>query len=132
MGKKRTSVSVDEDVYRYLQRDDVNASGLVNQLVRNYMIGPDDGLMMLRLREEQLRSEREELQDRLENRSQELQRIEERIGAVTADREEILNDAEDTFTPSMLDPENPAVEIWADRLGVTPEEFIERMEERLQ
>lgn len=77
MPKVNISATVDEEVEAFLSQEHVNASGLINDLVRRYMHGGDEKGAMLRLREEQLRSEIEALSQQLGTKEQELDRITE-------------------------------------------------------
>ena len=75
MSKVNISATVDEDVEAFLSQDHVNASGLINDLVRRYMDGGDEKGAMLRLREEQLKSELEALSQQQEAKRKELDRL---------------------------------------------------------
>jgi len=75
MSKQNISASVDEDVAGYLSQEHINASGLINDLVKQYMDGGSEQAAILRLREEQLRSEIEALSQQEEAKRQELNRL---------------------------------------------------------
>ena len=75
MSKERISASVDPEVAAFLSREDVNASGLINKLVREHMNGGVSEDYLRKLREEQVQSEIESLTTRVEKKRDELQRI---------------------------------------------------------
>lgn len=77
MSKDRVSATVDKDVAAYLSQDHINTSGLINGLVKQYMDGGDGEAAILRLREEQLKSELEALSQQKEAKRKELDRLTE-------------------------------------------------------
>lgn len=138
MSKKPTSVTLDEDLAEQLAADEsVNLSGLVNKLLHQYMNGDASELAMLELREGQLQSDVETLESNLETKRAELERVQERLGAVRDEqqdqRSETIDEAFNTFDsihPPDLTTENPHVERFADRLGITPADLLEAYYER--
>lgn len=131
MSKKRTSLSVDEDVKMYLSQDSVNASGLVNQLVKQRMSGADGNKRMLELRLEQLNSEISDLENRLEHKENERAVIREKLTEHRTEREEKLDEAAETLEPRQLVPDNLAVQRFADELDMSFEQLITEVEDRL-
>lgn len=132
MSKDRTSISGDEEVIAYLQRDDVNASGLVNNLVKQHMNGGASEKQMLDFRIRQVRSELESLEGRAENKRAELERLEERRADFMTDREKNLEEAAEMFTRDQLHADNLAVQQQAKNAGMDIDEFIDGVEERLE
>lgn len=130
--KRRISATVDPEVKAYLQRDDVNCSGLINKLVKQHLSGGTTEEAMLRLRLEQVKSQRTELQERLDSKTTEEQTLEDRLEQLESSRESVLDDAEAVFNKDMLDVDNPAVEKWADDAEMTKDAFIDAMKTRLE
>jgi chromosome segregation ATPase len=128
MSKQRTSVSIDEDVAMYLQQDGVNASGLVNRLVKAEMGGADGDKQLIELRLEQVESQIESLQSQLEQKQRERERLKARLRKHQSEREEMLADAQEAISEEMRDPDNPAVETWAEKMNITTDELLSRLE----
>lgn len=130
MSKERRAVSLDPEVDAFLAREEVNASGLVNDLVKRHMNGTDGEDALRELRKKQIRSEIESLENRAENKREEL----ETIDAVESDAEEErkaeLEDAIAKCEGVPRDADNPAIQAQAKRVGMTPEEFINELPER--
>jgi len=124
MTKERLTVSVDEDVAEYLQQESVNASGLVNKLVTNYLNGGGNTDEILEFRKEQVRSDYEELAARARRKIEELNELER--------REECDNDVSDEERRETLqkvrqvprDQTHPIVVDAAETLDTTPENVI--------
>lgn len=85
MSKERTSLSLDPEVASFLRQDRVNASGLVNTLVKQYMNGTDTDRQMVKLRLQQVESELTDLTDRVENKQNERDRLESRLSDIDAE-----------------------------------------------
>jgi len=85
MSKERTSLSLDPEVASFLRQDRVNASGLVNTLVKQYINGTDTDRQMVKLRLQQVESELTDLTDRVENKQNERDRLESRLSDIDAE-----------------------------------------------
>lgn len=130
MSKERRAVSLDPEVDAYLAREEVNASGLVNDLVKRHMNG-DAGTDALReLRREQLRSEIESLEADAERKREELETINEVESEAEQEREAKLQDAIDKAKDAPRDPDNPAIKEQAKRVGMDPSEFVQELPEQ--
>lgn len=130
MSKERRTVSLEPDVDAYLSRDGVNASELVNDLVKRSMNGTDTDDALKQLRKEQLRSEIEDLQNRAENKREELKTIEELEEEKEEEQTAKLEDAIEKAKGAPRDPDHPAIQAQSKRVGMTPEEFIEELPDR--
>lgn len=127
MSKERVTVSVDPEVASYLRQDAVNASGLVNNLVQKQMGGESSEAAMVKLRLEQVNSEINQTKTTLESREVERKRLQNRLSEIQEANETELDEARDTLEEVPNDPENPAVQNWADKLEMTPEELLEEL-----
>lgn len=131
MSKERTSVTVDEDVKSYLQRESVNASGLVNKLIKQHMGGGRRDEQVLKMRLQQLEDEVESLDRRLENKKEQLSRVRSEYETCRDKRQETLEKAAEILTgdtqPGDLNPDDKKVEYWANEAGLTPEQLIEEL-----
>lgn len=125
MSKERRTVTLDPKTDEYLSQEEVNASKLVNKLVRDYTGAGGNSRAMLELREQQLESELSELESRTETKRDELERVREQLGAHEDQRETILDEARNTLRDTQLEPGNPAVQTWADKADMSVEEFLD-------
>lgn len=103
MTKERRTVTLEESVDRYLGRDGVNASELVNKLVKHHMKGGQTEESIRRFRLEQLKSEAQSLESRAEQKRKELEMVKKAQQRADkekkANREEVIDDAAEKLTP---------------------------------
>ena len=125
MTKTRRTVSLDDEIDEYLSSEGVNASQLVNRLVKNHASSGGDKKAMLELRAEQLRSDISELESRMENKQSELDRVEDKLEEYQSEREEALEKAAEILTPRDLKRRNQKVRFWADRAEMSVDDFLE-------
>lgn len=129
MTKRRRSVSLEPDVHDYLSREEVNASALVNELVRRHMDGGMEDAAVLRLRKQQVESEVDHLKARTENKVEELEKLESKLESCTNQQQQKLEKAAAILEEVPADPTNPAVQNQADNLDMTAEELLEALDE---
>jgi len=126
--KKRKSITFDPDNYDFLSSHD-NASALVRDLVEQYRTDGNREKAALKLRQEQKRREIEQARkevDRLEN---DLKEITELIQEVEDNEADQWDEAVDALSNAPKEPDNPAIENWASKLGMTPTRLIEKLAE---
>ena len=128
MSKQRRSVTLEPEVDEYLSRNEVNASGLVNDLVRRHMNGGIGDDAVLRMRKQQVKSEVEHLEARTQNKLEELEKLEQRLETRTERREKKLDEVRERLEGVPLEPDNPGVEKQAQKVGLSPEELIAELE----
>lgn len=126
--KKHISATVDPAVKAHLDQDGVNASGLINTLVKREMAIEGENIELVKLRLEQVKSERESLENRLEDKRAQEERLEKRLESLREEEQSHFEEAQEALHGAELDPSNPAVKNWAEKVGVTPEELIEEIE----
>lgn len=137
--KERLNVTVDPDIKRELQaRDDINVSGLANSLFKQYLKGETKDKAADQIRANRLREDAQELVEEAESLKRQAQQIEERHEQERQEREETWKTAVNTITPPDVklnsydmdnwrpDPDEQAVSLWADKIGITEAEFCER------
>lgn len=135
MSKKRRTVSIDEEVDEYLDSDEVNASALVNQLVKNHATAGGGEQAMLELRKEQLQSEMQSKENELQQKREEYRGVLDRLSEYEDETEEIIAEAADVLEGIPLDEgayENPGVKNWAGKAGLSVEKFVEHLREYRQ
>lgn len=135
MSKKRTSLSLDEPIADEVQRrDELNLSGLVNDFLRGYLSYGDKTSAALEARLEALERQREQLQTELDDVESEMDEVQELIEAQheAADKhDDVLDDlAEDLAYGDDLHRENPAVQTWARKLELRPQDLVDEIQQR--
>jgi len=142
--KERFTVSVEHDIVEGLdQRKNLNRSGLVEDLLQNYLqVGDSYEASLQRQlsdKEEELRAKKLE-KTRIENDISQLEREIDRIEQKIEDRrnsgpeeveEFVRKFGGEEYTGPDLQPDNAAVETWARKAGVEPSHFIDLVEDRL-
>jgi len=129
MTKERITASVDPEVAEFLTQDGVNASGLVNRLVQDEMAGTNEAtVQMIELRLEQVESDCESLEQRLKAKEKERVRLETRLSELKAEQDSRLDEVREKIPPGFRDPENDAIQTWAAKLDMPPEELVAKLE----
>jgi chromosome segregation ATPase len=129
MSKERISASVDPEVDAYLSRETVNASGLINQLVKQQMSAGDDSKQLLQLRLEQINSEIDRHESQLETLEKEREGVKKRLEKI---KEEEHGQRQKTLERLETVPwkeDNPAIKTNAEDLGMEPHELINELED---
>jgi len=128
--KKRTSITVDPDVYEYLSQSEVNQSGLINELVKEYKDGRDRQVAALELRYRHLNQEREEHQEKAERKANQAQEVKELLEDARQSEMEGLDEAREVLgdiPDDALTEDNAAVQNWAGKLGLDESTLLERL-----
>jgi len=132
MSKERRTVTLDPDADDYLNQNGVNASELVNELVKNHMSAGGNRRMMLKLRAEQIRSEISELEGRVETKQAELESIQAELDELSDERSDVFDQAAAALSRQDLKDETSKVEWWADEAGVSTERLKQEVQDRIQ
>lgn len=137
MGKKPRSFSIDEDIAEVLSnREDLNPSGMVNEFLREFVSNGRGEEAALEVRISQLDEDIHDLEKQLERKRRERDRIESQLESrrsnlyEVAEQVEAMIDAGD-FPRANVDPDNAAIQNYANDAGVPAEEFVEELEGRL-
>jgi chromosome segregation ATPase len=137
MGKQPRSFSIDEDVAELLaDRDDINASAVVNKFLREYVAGGRGEEAALEIRMNELDEEIADLEKELQRKKRERDRIESQLESRRSELREQLLDVEQRieageFPVNNIDPDNPAIQKWANEAGVPAGKFVDELEARL-
>lgn len=127
-GKKRTSISIDEDVFRFLKQSEINQSGLINELVKEYRDNENRQLAALELRYKHAKADAEELQEKADRKFKEAEEIKELLDEAKLNQSNELDEAVDAIQDLPVhkrEPDNLAVQNWADRVDMDPGELLE-------
>lgn len=142
--KKRRTFTIDDDLHRELgDREELNASAVVNKLLREYMAAgkaPEAALEMrlneidteiqskrqkaarIETRIEQLERQRSEIEDQIRERRRNTTRgVLDLVELIEAGR----------FDPSNLTVKNEAVKTRAEKTGMTPTRYVEAVKAEL-
>jgi chromosome segregation ATPase len=129
MAKATKSFTLDPEIKEFADGLD-NASAVVNDLLKSYkQSGGGRELAALELRLKHKQNELERTQEKEEALRNELQEIKILIDDVSAEKPTI-EDAGTSLEGTPLTEDNPAVENWAQKLGMTTGELIEALETR--
>jgi septal ring factor EnvC (AmiA/AmiB activator) len=135
--KSPRSFSIDEDLDELLsEREDINASAVVNSFLREYVAGGRGKEAALETRVSQLDEEIADLEKDLKRKRRERDRLEaqleserESMHEAVADLVEMIRSGQ--FPRENLTCENDAVVLRASEAGIPTERFIEEVEARL-
>jgi chromosome segregation ATPase len=129
MSKERISASVDPEVEAYLSRESVNASGMINKLVKQQMSSGGESKQLLQLRLEQIDSEIDRHKSQVETLKKERKGVESRIRELEENENTRLHNALEKLEKVPWEPDNPGIQDWADELDMTEQELIAELEE---
>lgn len=139
MSKQRRTVSLEEAVDGYLSREEVNASALVNQLVKQHMNGGASDEEILRFRKQQVKSEYTDLAERTKRKLEELNELRGRENKMENEKQQAKQEQWDeavshfslTKLASMDEPVLDATEDelreWSEKLDMTTAELKDRL-----
>lgn len=137
MTKVARSFSIEEDIAELLSdREDINASAVVNSYLREYIAGGRGREAALETRVEQLDGEIADLEKSLDRKRRERDRLEEQLSR----EREALHEAvaavvkmveSGAFPRENVTVENEAIMRHASEAGVPAERFVEEVEARL-
>ncbi len=103
--KKRTSVTVDEDVLEQLQaREDINVSGLVNRMLRDYVQGDESERAVLEARVERLEDDVADLEQQLKQKRSQLEDARNQLEAYDNRKQNELERELEDYTEIPADP----------------------------
>lgn len=137
MSKSIRSFSVDEDIDELLaEREDINASAVVNKFLREYIAGGKGTEAALEARIQQLDGEIADLEKDLQRKRRERERLNNQVERERQSMHEAVDELvtmvhEGDFFRENLDVDNDAVVKKASEAGVPTERFIEEVEARL-
>jgi len=134
VSKERKTFSLDPDVVEELDEKNKNASGVVNDLLREYLVGGESAAVGKELRIKdieqkmmELQNERDRINRNLERLRNEKSRLERQIEEQQHERRQKLEEAAEFVEGKPVD--NPAVENWADKLRMDPHELKQAVED---
>jgi len=135
MSKKSRSISIDADLDESLRKKDINVSSVVNRFLSEYLVGGDSAQVAKRMRIQDIereiedaQAERERLKRRIERLRDEREKLEREIEQSKEQRSDVVKEAYEQFG-AIDDPNNPVVDVWSDKAEMSPERFIQALQE---
>ena len=133
MAKTRKTITIDSELAEIVdRRDEFNLSGFVNVCLEQHF--SHDGATSPK--KTALKAKLEQIEDELEDAERKRERLHSRREQIEAELEdaedeepELLAQARDVLENAPKDPDNPAIQNWASKLGMPSEELIELLEE---
>lgn len=134
MSKENISATVDPEVAEYLSKDTVNASGVVNRAVKREMgILEESDNDLLKLRLEQVRGERSDLEERAKRKAELEERLEQRVEQNETEertvREETIERCVEKWSYIPDNTDDPGVKNQAEKANMEPVEFLSAVRE---
>jgi len=132
MSKQRRAVTLEPEVDEYLSQEHINASGLVNDLVKRHMSGDDTEAAIREFRINQLEDEAEEYAGIAERKRERAERLREVAEQEQSERKQAVQEVVDDLVNKDVprDPDNPAIKTQADNLDMEPTELLDELPER--
>lgn len=132
--RERSGISIyvcDEHI-EWMDREGYNRSGLINRLLDDFReSGEEIDRAVAEFRLTQLEKKADNLENQKESVEREMEEIKEKMGRDAKKREAVLEEAVGNIMPNQLEVGNRAVKNYAEKAGITQQEFIQEMEERL-
>jgi len=125
--KERRTVTLDPENDRVLEDSD-NASAIVNDLVEQYRKNGDRGTAALELQREQKQRELKNAKRKVENLEQDIAELDALIREYQREEDAELQEAREKLAETPKEPDNPAIQSWAQDLGLTPEQLLDELD----
>ena len=133
MSKKRKNISIDDNLAKIVEeRDEFNLSGFVNRCLEEHFsatsaTNPQEAVLRAEL--DEIESELSELNSKKEQMRERRNQIEEKLDNVEGQEPEMIAQARDNLRGTPRDADNPAVQNWASKLGITSEQLVGELEQ---
>jgi len=129
-GKTRKQITIDpalaEEVDR---RDEFNLSGFVNACLEQHFASGNAGTAgkaAVKAQMERIESEIEETERERERLREQRRKLEESLDDMD-DEPALMDQAREKLKNTPRDPENPAIQNWSGKLGISAEQLCERL-----
>lgn len=132
MTKTRKTITVDAELAEIVdERDEFNLSGFVNACLEQHFAGDDvttPKQSALKAQIEQIEEELDHAEQKRERLREKRQRLEDEMEDLEDDEPELMAQAREKLKHTPKDPDNPAVQNWASKLGIASDELVEELE----
>jgi len=126
---EQISVTLSEENIAWLDANYNNRSGYLDDLLTQAREGTgeiDEAIKRFQI--EQLKADIAGAKSQLETKEARLNSLQAELESKEQEKERELEKAKDILEGANLTPDNPAVEKWADKVDMTPEQLIEEMQ----
>jgi len=128
--KVSTSVTLSQKNKEYVDNEVNNRSAFINDLIEAHRQGKSDmNEAIARYRKQQLESELRTVETKREQILDELEYFEQQVSEEKARKEELLAEAREKLTDVPRREDNPAIQNWAEKIGITATQLIEELED---
>lgn len=129
MSRPKIAITVDAENLDWLDEHCDNRSGFINDLLTRAR-NNEDAIehVVARYRKEQLRAEKATLEARMEGITQQLDELDDRIEQTEEREEAEIEQAMTALSGAPADPENIAVQNWAEKLDTSPQQLADKLE----
>lgn len=123
------SVNFDVDNLQWMDENIGNRSEFINDLIHQYRQGTSEmNDAVARFRLEQLAQQEASLETRLESIRSEKEAVRDNLNVAEEIKESELEEARENLKGTPRDPSNPAIQKWAEKVGMTAPELIEELD----
>jgi len=127
MSKERKTFTLDPEVKAYLDSSGRNASETVNRLVKMEMGEEVVNEQLIKMRMEMEKDRYEDAAQKARGHLERYNQLKARLDTEKEAKNELLEEAKEKLSDIPHSPDNPAVENWAEKLDMTPEELIQEL-----
>jgi chromosome segregation ATPase len=132
MAKTRKTITVDAELAAIVDdRDEFNLSGFVNACLEQHFAGDDvttPKQSAVQAEIEEIEAELDEAEQKRERLRKKRERLEAKIEEMEDDEPELMAQAREKLKHTPKDPDNPAVQNWASKLGIPSDELVRELE----
>lgn len=130
---ERLVAEIPEELKKLVDADERTNKEVVQAALWREFGGERKGALERRAEEQRqrigmLERERNERNRELEAANEELERIETLLEQRQSEKEQLLTEARETLSGTPRDPDNPAIQYWAEELGMKPAELLKELE----
>lgn len=132
MGKTRKTITIDSELAEIVdRRDEFNLSGFVNICLEQHFsadnaASPQQTALKAKL--EQIEQELEDAETKRQRLRSRRQEIEKELDEIEDSEPELMAQAREVLSEAPKDPDNPAIQNWASKLGLASETLVEKLE----
>lgn len=132
MGKTRKTITIDTELAEIVdERDEFNLSGFVNVCLEQHFAGDDvttPKQSAVQAQIEEIEEELDEAEQKRERLRKKRERLESKMEDMEDDEPELMAQAREKLKHTPKDPDNPAVQNWASKLGIASDELVSKLE----
>lgn len=129
MSRQKIAVTVSSENLEWVDENYNNRSALIDDLLTRAREG--DGEMqraVAQYQKEQLEREKATLETQMQSVEEQLETIESRLQRTSEKKQTELSEAAKVLERAEKDPTNPAVQTQAEKLGMTPQELLDKLD----